>query len=81
MVVDGVLITGSGGEWLRQNAHVPILTGTAEREWSRKKRRFFFSQIWRTILGDFSFIYFCLWKYFSRILRVLSLREHQSAGG
>lgn len=41
MVVDGELILASGGEFVRDYAHLPILTGVASREWAHKKPEFY----------------------------------------
>lgn len=39
MVMDGELIPSSGAEFVREYAHLPILTGIASREWAHKKRK------------------------------------------
>ncbi|KAI6244222.1 Hydrolase [Aphelenchoides fujianensis] len=41
MVVDGELIPSSGAEFVREYAHLPILTGVATREWAHKKPEFY----------------------------------------
>jgi hypothetical protein len=41
MVVDGELIPAAGAEFVREYAHLPILTGVASREWAHKKPEFY----------------------------------------
>lgn len=40
MIVDGELIPEAGAEFVKNYAHLPILSGVASREWAHKKRKF-----------------------------------------